>query len=133
MKTLLFILHAVRSGHAYIDMDGCLLRRMPVPAWVPPEEALDWWIANLTPTPIVKRRLALLYLLRFCRVRLYIWTNRGGRHHPVTALALGWHLWLFEDWLYMDGQKHRIPRRGPCMDDQAKYVCERGDLLVKQL
>jgi len=131
-KNLLrFILCAWRSGHAYIDMDGCLLEKMPMPSGMPKPDALAYWVANLKPTPIVRQRLWVLYLLKGLGVRLYAWTNRWPAHEAVTRQALGRHARLFSAMYYLAGHKETTPRHGPCMDDDARYVgavC--GDLLV---
>lgn len=132
MKLLAFILSAVRNGCAYIDLDGCLLEPMRVPPEIHPEMALAYWVANLEPTPIVKRRLALLYVLNALGVRLYLWTNRSDFHMRVTHLALGRHARLFRCAYFMGGCKETLVRFGPCMDDSPKYIGTRfADLLVR--
>lgn len=140
-----FILAAMHYRCAYIDLDGCLLKRMRCPpelrlSGIP---ALLWWRDNLTVRPIIYRRLILLYLLRALGVRLYVWTNRDRKMHDgVTRASLGKHVRLFEDFQYYDGTKI-MPVRwssdgrlyGPVMDDQIKYL-KRGHgrgYLVKQL
>lgn len=135
MRQLLhFIRSARRYGHAYIDLDGCLLQRMPMPGGMTPDEALAYWMANLCVTPIVWRRLALLYVLRLLGVRLHVWTNRSPQHGEVTRAALGRHIRLFHSTLLCGGHKLRVVRMGPCMDDQRKYVGHvAGDYLVKRL
>jgi hypothetical protein len=134
LSTYRFIKSALSTGYAYIDLDGCLLRRMRVPAHVDPKDALSWWTDNLCVTPIVKRRLALVYLLHMCGVELFIWTNRAHTHIDVTHKALGKHMTLFKFSYFLGGRKQLINRLGPCMDDQAKYIGKTyHDLLVKQL
>jgi len=137
MNVLRFILSAIYLRCAYIDLDGCLLHRMRCPPELKlrGEAALEWWTANLCPTPIVIRRLILLYILRLAGVRLYIWTNRSPKHEKVTRQALGRHMWLFSSWFYLSGGKHKFRLWGPCMDDQEKYVKGgRGwSLLVEQV
>lgn len=131
-----FILSAVAFGQAYIDLDGCLLKRMRCP----PElglrgfDALLWWAHNLKPMPIIRSRLALLYVLRFLGVKLYVWTNRWPAHDTVTREALGVRVWLFKQFQYHDGQKILTRPFGPVMDDQEKYLtCGVGyGLLVEQ-
>lgn len=128
---LRFFLSAVRCRCAYIDLDGCLLERLVIPKSVPKEEALEYWKANLCPTRIIRHRLLLLYVLRSCGVRLIVWTNRAPYHDKVTRAALGRHAGLFSGWLYMEGNKHRVFRCGPCMDDDAKFIGKAfADLLV---
>ena len=135
IRTLCFIFSAWFHGHAYIDLDGCLLHRMPVPNCIPRYDRLRWWIDNLRPTPIVKSRLALLYMLRALGVRLFVWTNRRPTHDVVTRIALGRHVTLFDEFYYCDGLKKEGILYGPVMDDQPEYIpCgSRGSLLVKQL
>lgn len=131
MRLLRFILSAIFSRHAYIDMDGCLLQKMRMPQFRNALDALDYWMVNLDVTPIVRRRLLLLYLLKLFGVRLHIWTNRSLEHQWVTRCALRRHIWLFDEHYYLAGKKHLLARKGPCMDDQAKYIVEAyGDLLV---
>lgn len=131
MGMIRFILCALWYRVAYIDLDGCLLHRLSVPAEVPRGQALQWWMDNLCPTPIVRKRLALLYFLRRCGVRLYIWTNRSPRHEQLTRDALGEHGKLFSGAHFLAGHKNKIPRIGPCMDDQDNNVGgHRGDVLV---
>lgn len=133
-----FIASALWYRCAYIDLDGCLLRRQRCPQNLGLKgiEFLLWWRENLTIAPLIKRRLPLLYLLRFLGVRLVLWTNRDSMMHSrVTVESLGLHLWLFREAIYYDGQKilSRVP--GPVMDDQKAYLsCGRGaSLLVSQL
>lgn len=131
-KLGIFLLVAIQDRCAYIDMDGCLLHRMPVPAGE--FDALTYWKENLCVTRIVWHRLLVLYLLKLWRVKLYIWTNRSEQHRAVTHQALGRHLRLFTGEIYAGGNKHELERCGPCMDDQAKYIGQNiGDLLVRQL
>lgn len=132
MKLLRFLIMAFRTKNAYIDMDGCLLHRMPIPAHVTPAEALDYWMANLCETRLIKRRLVLLYVLRAMGVQLHLWTNRSPQHEPVTRGSFGRHYRLFSSHHYGAGQKRHHPRCGPCMDDEEKNVgAYPGDLLVK--
>lgn len=135
MNLLCFIFSAWLHKCAYIDMDGCLFKRMRCPLGMGANAALAWWGANLAPTPIIRRRLVLLYMLRLLGVRLYIWTNRWPQHKNLTRQALGRHAWLFDpQWLFFEGAKQDFYRCGPCMDDQKKYVGTKyADLLVKQL
>lgn len=133
-----FIFDALRYRCAYIDLDGCLLRRMrcPMGTGMKGIDFLLWWRENLTVRPVIKRRLPLLYLLKFLGVRLYIWTNRDfWLHCQVTYQSLGPHLRLFFGHQFYDGQKilSRVP--GPVMDDQKNYLaCGKGrGLLVSQL
>lgn len=135
LNTLKFVLSAVWYGHAYIDMDGCLLHRFRCPPGSYGEFALQWWMDNLRPTPIVYPRLVLLYVLRALGVRLHIWTNRSPQHKPVTRTALGRHVWLFDTQVYGAGQKAgAVLLLGPVMDDQPKYVRygKRWGLLVEE-
>lgn len=133
MSLLRFLIMAHQTKNAYIDMDGCLLHRMPIPAHVPPEQALEYWMANLCATRVIKRRLVLLYVLRAMGVRLHVWTNRSPQHEAVTRQSFGRHYYrLFATTHYGAGQKRHYPRCGPCMDDEAKNVgAYPGDLLVK--
>lgn len=138
MNVLRFILSAIYMRCAYIDLDGCLLQRFRCPPDIRkygPNVVLEWWTANLKPTPIVIRRLILLYILRACGVDLYIWTNRSPQHERVTRQALGRHMWLFSSWFYLSGGKDKFRLWGPCMDDQEKYLrCGIGhSLLVEQV
>lgn len=97
---------------------------------------LLWWRENLTVRPIIKRRLPLLYLLRFLGVKLHIWTNRDHeKHFEVTRASLGRHAWLFKTWEFYDGTKIQSRMPGPVMDDQEAYLaCGTGaSLLVSQL
>lgn len=132
--TLRFLLRAICCRAAYIDMDGCLLQRMRVPEAVPSEQRLAYWTENLCVTPVVRRRLALLYVLRLLGVRLHVWTNRSAQHRDVTWAALGAHRRLFSGAYFLSGTKGEMTRTGPCMDDQEKYVgAVPGDLLVECL
>lgn len=125
-----FIARALKSRCAYIDMDGCLLRPMKVPDRILPAKRLDYWTRNLCATPVVKRRLPLLYLLRAMGVRLY-WTNRAPQHKALTFAALGVHARLFSaTTFFMAGAKDKVKRVGPCIDDDARYVFQ-GDLWVR--
>lgn len=140
MNYLRFMFSACWHGYAYIDLDGCLLHRMRCPDrdWKGERirDHLKWWTENLCVTPIVTRRLVLLYILRLLGVKLAIWTNRQSYHQAVTEQALGRHMWLFSFAFYCSGQKHKSkPLGGPVMDDQEKYLdCGTGfNLLVEQL
>lgn len=142
-----FIFDAVRYRCAYIDLDGCILRRMRVKddaryihfmSTQPGTnfDALLWWRENLTVRPLIKRRLPLLYLLKFLGVRLYIWTNRDfWLHSAVTFKSLGMHSRLFFGHQFHDGTKIQTRVPGPVMDDQKAYLrCGKGrGLLVSQL
>lgn len=131
---LCFITRAVQCRSAYIDMDGCLLRAISIPAHIPPQDRLIWWLANIRTTTIVRRRLPLLYVLRAMGVRLYVWTNRPECLKAMTWSALGVHRWLFSGSYFMAGQKRYVPRAGPCIDDEARHVdFARGDLLVASI
>lgn len=135
MKLLKFIASAWLHRHAYIDLDGCLLRKMKMPRMPGgPDAALAYWGANVAPTPIVRKRLVLCYVLKLLGVRLYIWTNRWPQHDAVTRQALGRHMWLFSGTYYMEGKKATIARLGPCMEDQKKFLGTKyADLLVEPL
>lgn len=131
-RVLRFVWAARKHGHAYIDIDGCLLHRMPIPAHVPPDQALDYWMTNLCKTRVIRSRLVLLYLLRALGVKLHVWTNRSAHHEPVTRLSLGRHYRLFSDLFYCGGHKRLVQRRGPCMDDEERNLGGHpADLLVK--
>jgi hypothetical protein len=135
MKTLKFIASALKYGRAYIDVDGTILKKYPVPDYVDADRKLKWWSDNLAPTPVIKRRLPLLYFLRALGVKLYAWTNRSPQHEGVTRKALGRHQGLFYRYQMYDGRKSASYTQGPIMDDQEKYITRRtmGDLLVKSL
>lgn len=139
IQTLRFIRDAVLCGCAYIDLDGCLLKRFRCPKELKLSgaRALIWWMENLAPTPIVYRRLALLYVLRLLGVRVIMWTNRTQclHHLNVTHKALRRHMWLFAEMRFRDGQKIMDRVDGPVMDDQPAYLkCGIGPgLLVEQL
>lgn len=133
-----FILSALRYRCAYIDLDGCLLRRMRCPPNLHLRgiEHLLWWRENLSVRPIIKRRLPLLYLLKFLGVKLYLWTNRDfWLHGQVTYQSLGTHSRLFFGHQFYDGTKIQSRVPGPVMDDQKAYLaCGKGhSLLVSQL
>lgn len=131
---LCFIARAVQCRSAYIDMDGCLLRAISIPAHIPPRDGLTWWLANIRATTIVRRRLLLLYVLRAVGVRLYVWTNRPECLKAMTWSALGVHRRLFSGSHFMAGQKWRVPRSGSWIDDEARHVdSARGDLLVASI
>lgn len=133
-----FIFDALRYRCAYIDLDGCILRRMRCPQNIGLKgiEFLLWWRENLAVCPLIKRRLPLLYLLRLLGVKLVMWTNRDFfMHGTVTFKSLGIHAKLFSEYKFYDGTKieSRVP--GPVMDDQKAYLaCGKGrGLLVSQL
>lgn len=133
-----FIFDALRYRCAYIDLDGCLLRRMrcPMGTGMKGIDFLLWWRENLTVRPVIKRRLPLLYLLKFLGVKLVMWTNRDFfMHGTVTFKSLGKHAWLFTEYKFYDGQKIQSRVPGPVMDDQKNYLaCGKGrGLLVSQL
>ena len=135
IKLLRFVASAFNARVAYIDCDGCVLKKFIVPSHVAPEAWLDWWQENLQPTPVIWRRLALLYLLRTLGVRLVLWTNRADRQREVTLQALGAHARLFESMIFCDGQKQHSVLDGPVMEDDSRYVSVgRGNnLLVASL
>lgn len=122
MRAIQFVLSARKHGHAYIDMDGCLLHKMPIPAHVPPEQALDYWMANLCKTDVVLHRLALVYLLKALGVQVHLWTNRSPEHESVTRASLGRHYALFSSYHYGAGSKRQVTRLGPCMDDEERNI-----------
>lgn len=133
-----FIFDALYYGCAYIDLDGCILRRMrcPMDTGMKGIDFLLWWRENLTVRPLIKRRLPLLYLLRICGVKLIVWTNRDfGLHASVTFKSLGKHRHLFQGFQFHDGTKIQTRVPGPVMDDQKNYLaCGKGrGLLVSQL
>lgn len=136
-NTIKFVLAALDAGVAYIDCDGCLLKKFPVPEHLKgrPVLALLWWTTNLQPTPVIWHRLLLLYLLRLFGVRLILWTNRSAHHRTVTAHALGKHMRLFSECRFLGGAKIKQGLDGPVMDDDEKFLaCGRGPgLLVKSL
>lgn len=128
-----FFITAIKYRTAYIDLDGCLVRKMKIPTYIKGRDVLDWWMENLAPTSIVYHRLLILYLLRMCGVTLIIWTNRQMYHVVVTHKSLGKHMWLFACSYYLAGNKYHYHRVGPLMDDQIRYIHREGDWLVKQL
>jgi len=133
--TIRFAIDALRKGHAYIDVDGCILQAFSVPLSVPKSDRLSWWMFNLSPTPVIKRRLPLLYLLHALGCKLHLWTNRSERHRDLTFKALGKHGKLFVNStnFFMGGSKINAMRRGPCMDDDPRYACQPMDLKVKSI
>lgn len=137
IKTLQFIVSAVWHRHAYIDLDGCLLERFRCPRnlGLKGEEFLQWWVDNLEPTPVVRSRLILCYVLHYLGVRLHVWTNRWPHHASVTLAALGKHASLFVEYQYHAGRKQISRPLGPVMDDQAIYLRngKRYSLLVEQV
>jgi hypothetical protein len=135
MQLFKFIAAAMRAGVAYIDCDGCVLKKFPVPESVSRPYKLLWWKYNLEPTPVVWRRLSLLYFLYFIGVRLVLWTNRDWSHRAVTVLALGKHIRVFSVLRFRGGTKILDRLDGPVMDDDVAYLsCGTGPgLLVKSL
>jgi hypothetical protein len=133
-NSLKFIFDAVKYGRAYIDVDGTILKKFPVPDYVDADRKLKWWKDNLAPTAVIRRRLPLLYLLRALGVKLIIWTNRSPQHEYVTRKALGRHANLFSLFQMYDGQKDINHPMGPVMDDQEKYINKTfNGLLVEAL
>lgn len=130
-----FIFFAILARHAYIDLDGCLLKKFPVPKEIQGglRSRLEWWNENLQPTEIVKSRLVICYLLRLFGVKLFIWSNRGIRHTEVTKKSLGLHSKIFSVAYYYEGNKNLSRfREGPCMDDDVNFIgSNKGDLLVE--
>lgn len=126
-----FFRDALSTGHVYVDIDGCLLHKMPIPDYVPPNRALDYWMRNLCVTKVIWKRLVLLYFLRLLGVRLHLWTNRSPQHEPVTRRSLGRHYRMFTSHGYWAGQKRHYYRRGPCIDDELRNIgTQYADLLV---
>jgi hypothetical protein len=133
--TLKFIAAAYASGVAYIDVDGTILRRY---SWYGKQDmTLQLWMENLMPTRIIKRRLPLLYLLKWMGVRLVLWTNRPPELRWPTMLSLGRHIHLFSRTEFHNGKKYEsvcyLP--GPIMDDGDfdNFSCYVGSLQVKPL
>lgn len=117
-----FIRAAFSAGVAYIDCDGCILKKFPVPDYIQQGIwRLLWWRQNLQPTPVIWHRLPLLYFLRLFGVRLVLWTNRGMQHRSVTTASLGKHIRLFDEMRFRDGCKILDRLDGPVMDDDAAY------------
>jgi hypothetical protein len=135
MSTLRFIAAAFTAGVAYIDCDGCILKKFPVPSNVPMPYKLLWWTHNLEPTVVIRRRLPLLYFLYFIGVRLVLWTNREYSHCMITRQALGKHVRIFSMLRFRGGTKILDRLDGPVMDDDRAYLpCGKGaGLLVKSL
>jgi len=136
MQLLKFISAAVTAGVAYIDCDGCVLKKFPVPKQLQGGPyALLWWKRNLEPTPVVKRRLPLLYFLHFMGVKLVLWTNREWGHSEITLKALGKHIRVFSLLRFRGGIKILDRLDGPVMDDDSAYLaCGAGcGLLVKSI
>lgn len=135
MQMIRFIIAAFTAGVVYVDCDGCVLKKFPVPDLVPRVFALLWWRIHLQPTKIVKRRLPLLYFLRLYGVRLVLWTNRMPRHRELTIESLGAHAWLFDELRFRDGFKIQDRLDGPVMDDERIYLsCGKGrGLLVSSV
>lgn len=135
IKFIRFIKAAFDTGVVYVDCDGVLLKKFPVPEHVAGGLKLLWWSLNLEETPIIKRRLPLLYLLRLFGVRLILWTNRGIQHHKITISALGRHILLFDMLRFRNGLKIEDRLPGPVIEDDERYfVCTRlPSLLVKPL
>lgn len=135
---LKFICAAFDAGVVYVDCDGTLLKKFPVPEHIHKHNAalaLLWWSFNLEATPVIKRRLPLLYFLRLFGVRLVLWTNRGPQHRSITLKALGVHLFLFGATRFRNGCKVLDRLDGPVIEDDERYlVCTRlPSLLVKPL
>lgn len=130
-----FVTAAFTAGVAYIDCDGCILKKFPVPEHICMPFRLLWWSTNLDVTPVITRRLPLLYFLRLFGVRLVLWTNRGAQHHTVTLRALGSHARLFDGLRFRNGTKIQDFLDGPIMEDDERYlVCSKyPGLLVKSL
>lgn len=128
-----FIFDAFLYGVAYIDCDGTILRKMPVPDEV--QDKLSWWRVNLAPTPIIKKRLLLLYLLCLLDVDLILWTNRDPEHERVTRMALGKHARVFMEMRFYSGRKRvESSPSGPVMDDDEVNLIGKGyNLLVEGL
>ena len=138
IKFLKFICAAFDTGVVYVDCDGTLLKKFPVPEHISKhgaDLALLWWSFNLVPTPVIKRRLPLLYFLRLFGVRLVLWTNRGPQHRRVTLEALGSHVHLFDTTRFRGGGKVLDRLDGPLIEDDERYlVCTHlPSLLVKPL
>lgn len=130
-----FICAAIKARRAYIDVDGTLVEGFKFPADGPTITRLtplEYWRYFLPALPLVKKRLPLLYLLRALGVKLILWTNRGDGERLVTLESLGGYVGLFTDLQFHNGTK-RAPLDGPTMDDQIKYACRPGDLLVESL
>lgn len=135
MNVIRFILSALLHGVAYIDCDGTILCRLRVPSDLG-GDWLGWWMRNLVPTPVIKRRLPLLYLLRLLGTRLVLWTNRYDQHKALTRHALGWHgKLLFSDMRFYNGLKGFCKLNGPVIDDRPEHVRQGtwGSLLVEEL
>lgn len=132
-RHLAFLVSAVRCRAAFIDVDGCLVRKFHPPANTP--DALQWWIDNLQVTPVIRRRLPLLYLCKLLGVKLVLWTNRHPKHETVTTRALGVHAWLFDDMVFYGGTKSNATCLGPVMDDEERHVIGRmrGSMLVRSM
>lgn len=138
MRVLRFIRSAMHYGKAYIDLDGCLLKRFRIPPGLnlQGDENLIYWGEHLPVLPIIYPRLLLCYLLRLLGVRLIVWTNRWDPDHMcVTMESLGMHLWLFDEIRLRTGNKFSDRLDGPVMEDQVKFaVCGKGNsLIVEQL
>jgi hypothetical protein len=134
-STLKFIAAAYASGVAYIDVDGTILRRY---SWFGKKDmSLDDWMRELMPTRVIRRRLPMLYLLKWMGVRLVLWTNRPPELRWPTMLSLGKHIHLFSRTEFHNGKKyHTIDQlNGPVMDDGDlyDYNCPVGSLQVKPL
>lgn len=130
-----FIRDAFTAGVAYIDCDGCILKKFPVPEHIEGGFRLLWWNTNLEPTQLIWHRLLLLYFLRLFGVRLILWTNRGLQHWDVTITSLSKHIRLFDELHFRNGLKIEDRLNGPVMDDDENYfTCTRySGLLVKPL
>lgn len=134
-KLIKFIRAAFDAGVVYVDCDGTLLKKFPVPEHICSPFKLLWWSTNLDVTPVIKRRLPLLYLLRLFGVRLVLWTNRGMQHWPVTHKALGRHAMLFDMVRFRGGTKVLDSLDGPIIEDDERYLActQHPSLLVRSL
>lgn len=133
-----FISAAFTANVAYIDCDGCILKKFPVPERIQGGALkLLWWHLNLDATPVIKRRLPLLYFLHLFGIRLVLWTNRSPEHRRVTLESLGRHARLFKGIRFRAGMKILDRLDGPVMDDDESYFTCAPDfnscLLVKSL
>lgn len=131
ISAIRFLVSAVRCGVAYIDCDGTLVEKFPVPPGI--EVPLLWWSENLQPTARKRGPILLCRLLKAMGVRLILWTNRGWQHEVVTRRALGRHWYLFDEVQFRGGLKIQDRLDGPVMEDDARYfICSRyASLLVR--
>lgn len=143
--TVRFIASAYGAGVAYIDVDGTLLRKC-----VLSDSNLEHWMDNLMPMPVIWRRLAVCYLLKWLGVRLVLWTNRPPEFRWGTMLSLGRHVYLFNSAQFHGSGKGPdgvipkpykskydcMPEDGPVMDDGDFEKCNYlypGSLHVRAL